>query len=136
MPARIRCWTSRHLSYAEKAVLVQSVLMSMHIYWASAFIISKTVIDELETLCRDFLWGSKEDRRRPALVAWDNLCLPELSGGIGLKNIRLWNVASLGKQVWAIMQKKDHLWVKWTSTIYLKSEDFMLVKMKSSDNWH
>lgn len=31
---RILCWTSRHLSYAARNVLVDVVLMSTHSYWA------------------------------------------------------------------------------------------------------
>lgn len=30
--ARVRSWTTRHLSYAGRTLLIQSVLMSMHVY--------------------------------------------------------------------------------------------------------
>lgn len=84
---RVRCWVSRHLSYAGRTVLVQSVLMTMHVYRASTFILPKSVIEEVEKICRGYLWGSIEDKRRPPVVAWDNLCLPKKCGGIGLKHI-------------------------------------------------
>lgn len=57
-------------------------------------------------------------------------------GGLGLKQIGLWNIAAFGRQVWAVEQKKDILWVKWISSIYLKGEDFMSVQPKASDSWH
>lgn len=108
----------------------------MHTYWASAFILPKMVMEEIEKLCRGFLWGSTAEKRRPALLAWDDLCAPKKNGGLGLKQIQVWNMAALGKQVWALMMKKDALWVKWISTIYLKNEDFLDVQIKNSDSWH
>jgi len=41
MTARLRVWASRHLSYAGRLVLVNSVLMSLHVYWASIFLLPK-----------------------------------------------------------------------------------------------
>lgn len=39
MVSRIRIWGSRTMSYAGRAQLINSVLMSLHVYWASIFII-------------------------------------------------------------------------------------------------
>lgn len=133
--AKVRCWTSRHLSYAGRAQLVQSVLMSMHIYWCSAFIIPKGVIADVERICRGYLWGSTDERNKPALVAWESVCVPKKYGGLGLKQMGLWNTASLGKQVWALGQREESLWVKWISSVYLKQVDFMNVQEKRGDSW-
>lgn len=62
--------------------------------------------------------------------------LPKKQGGLGFKQLGLWNVASLGQQVWAITQKKDHMWVKWISSLYLRGSDFLTVPHKPSDSWH
>lgn len=105
--ARIRCWTLRHLSYAGRAMLIQSILMTMHMYWASAFIIPKRVIEEIEKQCRSFLWGSSAEQRRPSLVAWDTICSPKSQGGLGLKHLGIWNVAFIGKQVWDLKLNKE-----------------------------
>lgn len=109
--------------------------MSMHVYWTLAFIFPKSVIDKIEKICRGYLWGNTEEHRRLALVVWENLCLPKNCGGIGLKMISVWNVASLGKQVWAIMKKKDQLWVKWISSIYLKHGELMEIQVQNTDSW-
>lgn len=59
------------------------------------------------------------------------------AGGFGVKkNLGKWNVAALGKQVWALAMKKDVLWVKWISSIYLKNEDFLSIQVKASNSWH
>lgn len=37
MAARIRVWSTRHLSYSARVLLVNTVLMSLHMYWAHVF---------------------------------------------------------------------------------------------------
>lgn len=110
--ARLRSWTTRHLSYAGRAVLVQSILQTLHMYWASAFLLPKSVIAEIDKLCRKFLWSGAAEKNRPALVNWESVCLPRKFGGLGLKNQNLWSLALLGKHVWAIAIKADILWVR------------------------
>ncbi|XP_074320955.1 uncharacterized protein LOC141657573 [Silene latifolia] len=42
-----------------------------------------------------------------------------LRGG-GIKNSKLWNKALLGKYIWWLANKKDHLWVRRVNHIYMK----------------
>lgn len=93
----------------------------MHIYWSSTFILPKSVINEAEQIYRGFLWGSFDEKKRPALVAWESACVPKKYGGLGLKQMGLWNTASLGKQVWALARKEETLWVRWISSVYLET---------------
>lgn len=48
------------------------------------------------------------------------MCLPQHAGGLGLRNTQVWNTAALGRYVWAIANKKDCLWLKWVSELYVK----------------
>lgn len=77
------------------------------------------MIDHIESLCKKFLWGSKR-----VLVAWEDVCLPKNEGGLGLRDINVWNQAFLTKQLWDILRGKESLWVKWIHSTYLKSQDF------------
>ncbi|XP_074315682.1 uncharacterized protein LOC141651886 [Silene latifolia] len=53
-------------------------------------------------------------------VSWDKCCSSKAEGGLGIKSAKTWNKALLGKYVWWIASKKDHLWIKWVSSVYLK----------------
>ncbi|MDV3201105.1 MAG: hypothetical protein Q8877_02785 [Sweet potato little leaf phytoplasma] len=92
--ARINTWTSRHLSYQGKCQLNNSVLLALHSYWASAFILPKATIRQIERKCKDFLWGNNQ-----ASVAWSTICKHRKYGGLGFKSPWLWNTAAVGKQV-------------------------------------
>nr|GEX42583.1 hypothetical protein [Tanacetum cinerariifolium] len=51
--------------------LVRSVLGSMHIYWASVFILPSQVIFDIEQLMRGFLWCHGDMSRGKAKVSWE-----------------------------------------------------------------
>ncbi|XP_074292160.1 uncharacterized protein LOC141619018 [Silene latifolia] len=71
----------------------------------------------------------------PALVAWDKVYLPKTQGGLGVCDLRRWNVAVVGKYVWWIMNKKDHLWVKWVHCVYIKDVAWHDYKPSQGSSW-
>ncbi|KAL2248034.1 UNVERIFIED_CONTAM: hypothetical protein Sindi_2655700, partial [Sesamum indicum] len=54
--ARINGWEGISLSYAGRVQIIKSVLSALSLYWASAFILPKKVINEIEKRLRTFLW--------------------------------------------------------------------------------
>ena len=61
--------------------------------------------------------------KKPAYVAWDEMCLPKDRGGIRIKNLALWNKSCIAKLVWEIAQKKDSLWIRLVHGKYLVNKD-------------
>ena len=53
------------MSYAARIVLANSVLLSIHTYWAQVSVLPKTVIDKIVQICRSFLWDGKVILNRP-----------------------------------------------------------------------
>lgn len=133
--ARLQSWSTRNLSYAGRLQLLNSVLHTFHLYWAYAFLIPKGVLYEVEAKCRQFLWGGTQNKRRPALVSWAEVCTENRYGGLGVKNIAIWNIAAMEKLIWDIASNKDNLWVRWISGIYLKEENFWLHDCPVSSSW-
>ncbi|XP_074321487.1 uncharacterized protein LOC141658401 [Silene latifolia] len=109
--ARIRSWESRKLSYAGRLVLVKSVLTQLHSYWTRIFVIPLTVIDRVERICRNYLWSGSDQYLKVPAVAWEKICQEKKCVGLGVVNCRNWNIAMLGKYVWWIAAKADHLWI-------------------------
>ncbi|XP_074305952.1 uncharacterized protein LOC141641180 [Silene latifolia] len=109
---RIRGWGARKLSYAGRLVLVQAVLSQLHSFWSRIFIIPIIVMDRIEQICRNYLWSGSDDFHKTSHVAWDKVCLDKKFGGLGIVNCKLWNVAMLGKYVWWLAEKADHLWIR------------------------
>ncbi|XP_021775982.1 uncharacterized protein LOC110739808 [Chenopodium quinoa] len=135
MLSRITCWASRNLSYAARVVLIKSVLMSLHVYWAQCLLLPASVLDRITQICRAFLWDGSANLSRSPPISWDWVCKPKATGGLGIRNCKLWNKAALGKYVWKIVNKEDSLWVRWVHSIYLKDQEWWDYKPKSSAGW-
>jgi hypothetical protein len=117
--ARLRTWG---FSYAGRALLVNSVLLTLHSYWASIFIIPKAVIDGIITVIINSLWDGKAVSSRTPPIAWDLVCRKKKQGGLGFKESHAWNLAMVGKYVWNIACKAENLWVQWINHVYFNKK--------------
>lgn len=136
MSDRIDCWTSKKLSYAGRLELVRSVLNTLHTYWASIFLLPASILKELDQKCRTYLWGQKATGKYMALVNWERVCTSKDSGGLGIHESKLWNLAAMGKQIWNLAMKRDSLWIRWIDGIYLKGADIWSYVPPQQTNWH
>jgi hypothetical protein len=73
---------------------LSTVLLSMQVFWAKVFILSKRIIHLIEQKLNRFLWSGR-DSKAHAKVAWSKVCLPKREGGLGIKSIAVWNQASM-----------------------------------------
>ncbi|XP_062112043.1 uncharacterized protein LOC133823367 [Humulus lupulus] len=136
MVAKIKQWISRNLSYSARATLINSVLLSIHSYWAQIMVMPKNLLKDIEAICRAFLWKGVAEAHAPRVVAWSTVCTPKSAGGLGFRKILEWNIAALEKYVWAIASKKDNLWVKWIHSIYLKRMDWWAYTVQQNCSWY
>ncbi|WMV06756.1 hypothetical protein MTR67_000141 [Solanum verrucosum] len=105
---RIISVSNRHLSYAGKLQVITSILFSIHNFWGAVFILPQSVVKEINGKCREYLWDGTEGKKKTSLVAWDNICRPKQQGGSSIKSCKHWNVASVGKHIWLLMEKKRY----------------------------
>ncbi|GFS34515.1 hypothetical protein Acr_00g0034340 [Actinidia rufa] len=128
----ISAWVGANLSYAGRTELVKSVLQGVECFWLSILPIPAGVRAKIDQLCRNFLWSGKCNENKRPLVAWKEVSLPKIEGGLGIRNSKAWNKALLSKTLWDIQAKKDSLWGtveeaiqrlnQWTSNEELQSK--------------
>ncbi|XP_062104371.1 uncharacterized protein LOC133815564 [Humulus lupulus] len=99
-------------------------------------IIPKKILNEIAAICRAFLWTGQASSTRPGRIAWDLVCNSKNSGGLGFKDSSDWNIAAIGKYIWAIAEKKDNLWVKWVHHVYIKQVDWWDYIAPVSSSWY
>ncbi|KAL2225215.1 UNVERIFIED_CONTAM: hypothetical protein Sindi_3056000, partial [Sesamum indicum] len=111
--ARINGWEDISLSYAGRIQIIKSVLSAMNTYWASAFILPKTVIKQIEKRLRNFLWKGNYTSGY-AKVAWKDVCKPHMEGGQGIKDIGILNCALMAKKLCDVIRcDRTSIWVEW-----------------------
>jgi len=95
--SRLSGWQSRFLSFGGRLVLLKSVLTSLPVYALSFFKAPSGIISSLESMFNNFFWGGSEDNRKISWIAWSSVCLSKEGGGLGVRQLREFNLALLGK---------------------------------------
>ncbi|KAL0423432.1 UNVERIFIED_CONTAM: putative ribonuclease H protein [Sesamum radiatum] len=128
--SRIKGWESIQLSFAGRIQLIKSVLMSLNVYWAMAFILPKGVIREVEKKMRTFLWKGNSAVGYPK-VAWNVVCKPIEEGGQGIRDILALNKALMSRHLWNVIQNnQSSIWVKWIAHTRLRHKSVWTVDVK------
>lgn len=118
MRKKLSGWKATSLSFAGRITLAQASLSNIPGYVLQSAPIPAAVCDEVEKLCRDFIWGSMANCKKCHLVAWDRICKPKEEGGLGFRNLRNLNKAHMMKLAWELITCPDKLWVKIVKAKY------------------
>ncbi|XP_019433997.1 PREDICTED: uncharacterized protein LOC109340726 [Lupinus angustifolius] len=116
---RLSSWQHNLISFGGRVTLIKLVFNSLSIYFFSFFKAPVAVILELEKIQRRFLWGRGEDRRGVHWVSWSKVCRSKGEGGLGVKNLSLFNLSLLGKWRWRLLFECDALWVRVLRSRYV-----------------
>ncbi|KAL2224883.1 UNVERIFIED_CONTAM: hypothetical protein Sindi_3122000 [Sesamum indicum] len=85
----------------------------MSIYWASAFILPKAIIKQIEKRFTIFLWKGSSTSGYTK-VAWKDVCKPINEGGQGIKDIGILNRSLIAKKLCDVIRcDRTSIWVEW-----------------------
>ncbi|RZB79929.1 UDP-galactose/UDP-glucose transporter 5 [Glycine soja] len=107
----------------EAAKYLNCISLAFHLfgypYWGKPkALLPNKVPEKLITIQRKFLWGRGLDQRKIAWVKWESICLPKEKGGLGIKDVRNFNKALLGKWKWDMIHQEKELWVRILESKY------------------
>jgi hypothetical protein len=115
---RILGWMEQLLSAGGKEILIKSIAQAVPTYSMSCFRLPRGLSLHLNSLIRNFWWGSKEGKRRTCWVSWDVMTSPKYMGGLGFRDIEIFNLAMLAKQAWRIMLDLNSLSSRLLKAVY------------------
>jgi hypothetical protein len=107
---QLASWQRMYLSKGGRVTLIKSTLSNLPTYFLSLFPIPSSVASRIEKLDRDFLWGGLGVDFKYYLVSWSTVCSPISEGGLGIRNLRIFNQTLLGKWLWRYAHEREALW--------------------------
>jgi hypothetical protein len=87
-----------HLTQAAKEILIKAVAQALPVYIMGVFKIPFGLCDELTQMIIDYWWGKEDGKHKMHWISWDDLLRPKCRGGIGFKDLRLFNQALLARE--------------------------------------
>jgi hypothetical protein len=118
-------WCEKYMSSGAKEILIKSVLQSISTYAMGVFKFPYGLIEDLSQIIRNFWWGDEEDRRRMHWMSWDKITRPKSCGGMGFRDLRIFNQALLARQAWRLIQYPDSLCARLLKARYYPTGDLL-----------
>ncbi|GJM91853.1 hypothetical protein PR202_ga08271 [Eleusine coracana subsp. coracana] len=129
---KVQGWLELCLSFRGKEVLIKAVAEAVPTYSISCFRLPRGHCQHIDGLLRNFWWGSKDGTRRTCLVGWDQMTKPKYLGGLGFRDIELFNLALLTRQAWRILKEPESMSMRVLKSVYYPDGSFLEVMVGSS----
>ncbi|GKV32081.1 hypothetical protein SLEP1_g40712 [Rubroshorea leprosula] len=109
---KLASWKGQNLSLGGRITLLNSVLSSLPVHLMSAYKIPKGTLYSLDKIRRNFLWGGLGEEKKIKWVSWERVCRKKEFGGLGVKDLRKFNLALMGKWWGRLVKGEEGLWWK------------------------
>ncbi|KAA3474990.1 reverse transcriptase [Gossypium australe] len=91
-------WITEYGGQKEERSFSKLKRQAIPTYTMACFLLPKSLCAELERLIAKFWWQKGHGKRGIHWCAWKELCIAKEQGGLGFRNLDLFNVALLAKQ--------------------------------------
>jgi hypothetical protein len=104
---QLASWERLYLSKGGRVTLIKSTLANLPTYYLSLFPLPVSVAKHIEKLQCKFSWGGIGEEFKYHLVKWSKVHIPIKKGGLGIRNLLVFNRALLGKWLWRDGSERD-----------------------------
>jgi hypothetical protein len=125
---KLKGWKEKNLSFAGRGTLIKVVAQAIPTYLMSCFLLPKGLCNQLDSMISKFWWGSTTDRRKIHWVNWKKTCKQKKMGGMGFRDLGVFNEALLAKQGWRIMTEPTSLMATVLKAKYFPNDHFLKAK--------
>ncbi|KAF7124249.1 hypothetical protein RHSIM_Rhsim12G0080100 [Rhododendron simsii] len=128
-------WVSLLLNKVGRLSLLKHILTSMLVFHMSSLKFPVYVTKKISSILSNFFWSGASNKKSYHWKKWDSLFLSKSNGGLGVKDLQLFNQALLAKQSWRILDQPTCLFSSFFLSKYCHSTPFLESKAPSSCSW-
>ena len=88
---KLQLWKGKLFSIGGREVLIKAVALAIPTYTMGMFKIPVTLCEELQHMVARFWWGGDASRRTIHWHQWNKLCQTKRDGGLGFKDLGVFN---------------------------------------------
>nr|GFC30000.1 RNA-directed DNA polymerase, eukaryota [Tanacetum cinerariifolium] len=116
--SRLSKWKLNLLSIGGRLSLLKSVLTSIPLYHMSIFKVPISVLNHLESIRQNFIYGVDGSDRKLAWIGWNMVLTSKKNGGLGVSSFFSHNRTLLFKWVWRFLTNGLSLWTRFIKAIF------------------
>jgi hypothetical protein len=127
-----------HMAQGGKEVFIKAVAQALPTYVMGVYKLPFGLCDDLAKIIRDFWWGAENGKRKTHWVAWDIMMRPKNRGGMGFKDMRMFNQALLARQAWRLIKNPESLCAQVLRAKYYPNGNLIdtVFTGNASSTWH
>ena len=107
--SKLQGGAERLISCTGREVRLKAVAQAVPTHAMSCFKLSKKVYKGLSSPMARYWWISSIDRKYLHWIDWPALAKPKVAGGMGFRDLEVFNIALLGKHSWNMITNPDSL---------------------------
>jgi len=110
----------------------------MPVYSMNCFQLPKELCSEIDSLIARFWWGSTQEKKKISWIAWRKMVTSKKNGGLGFRDLHLFNKALLANQAWTIIQRPNCHLYRMSKARYFRDDNFFTATRgtKPSYGWN
>ena len=119
---KLASWKANLLSLARRNMLIQASTAAIPSYVMQCNLLPRRILDGIDRVNRNFLWGTTESTRKMHWVRWQKVTKPKEDEGLGLQTARGRNIAMLAKLNWRLNIEREASWAKVLQAKYCNNK--------------
>jgi hypothetical protein len=114
-------------------IKIDACLSSVAVYQMSMRLLHKTTIEQIDKPIRSFFWAGSADKKKYHFVKWKWICKPKRKGGLGIKDLHLFNISLMCKWWWKL-ENESGPWQDLMKHKYMSCGGISYTRKKPGDS--
>ena len=129
---RLQGWKEKLLSQAGREILIKAVIQAIPTYAMSCFKLPLGLCSEISSIAMKYWWGQRGMERKVHWLSKQQLYHAKDRGGMGFRELSLFNSAMLARQGWRLVQFPNSLLSRVLKAKYYPNQSFLEASVKGN----